>query len=177
MLMTPEWVDRTRNCGARRGGVRRAPVGCQCSWFPRRGGTPYGFAVTRGILMACRRPQRCRAWKTFWLGLTPEAARAEAAAAGEIRSGEVGNMHDASRRRALRCSKIVDPHERWRYFPLGGGHGIDAVLVTPTCCDPLCIGARCAYRWLRVSGAVDAHWRKRARLARGGAERLGACGI
>ena len=62
--------------------------------------------------------------------------RAAAVAAGELDPDEVGNMHDASRRRIAVLEGIVDHTNVGAIFRSAAAMGIDAVLVTPTCCDP-----------------------------------------
>lgn len=162
MLMTPEWVDRTHEI------VARAEAACE-----QEGGLPIfvvapeearrltGFAVTRGILMACRRPQLLSVEDLLAQVDADKAARAAAVAAGEIDSGEVGNMHDADRRRIAVLEGIVDHTNVGAIFRSAAAMGIDAVLVTPTCCDPLYrravrVSMGCVFQvpWTRIGETV-----------------------
>ena len=162
MLMTPEWVDRTHEI------VARAEAACE-----QEGGLPIfvvapeearrltGFTVTRGILMACRRPQLLSVEDLLAQVDADKAARAAAVAAGEIDSGEVGNMHDADRRRIAVLEGIVDHTNVGAIFRSAAAMGIDAVLVTPTCCDPLYrravrVSMGCVFQvpWTRIGETV-----------------------
>ena len=68
-----------------------------------------GFELTRGALMAMRRPE-LRNWKEL--------------------------VRDA--RRVAVLENIVDTTNMGAIFRCAAGLGIDAVLLTPECCDPLC---------------------------------------
>ena len=58
MLMTPEWVDRTREIVSRAEAACEEPGGMPVFVVPAKEAERLtGFAVTRGILLACRRPQ------------------------------------------------------------------------------------------------------------------------
>lgn len=94
-----------------------------------------GYALTRGILCAMRRP-----------GL-PEV---EALCAGA--------------RRIAVLEGIVDPTNVGAIFRSAAALGIDAVLVTPTCCDPLCrravrvsMGTLFQVPWTRI-GRSASEW-------------------
>ncbi len=162
MLMTPEWVDRTREI------VARAEAACV-----QEGGLPIfivpseeaqrltGFAVTRGILMACRRPQLLSVEELLAQVDADKAERAAAVAAGEEDPGEVGNIHDASRRRIAVLEGIVDHTNVGAIFRSAAAMGVDAVLVTPTCCDPLYrravrVSMGCVFQvpWTRIGETV-----------------------
>ena len=170
MLMTPEWVDRTREIVARAEAACEEPGGMPVFVVPAKEAERLtGFAVTRGILLACRRPQLPSVEDLLARVDAEKAARAAAVAAGELDPGEVGNMHDASRRRIAVLEGIVDHTNVGAIFRSAAAMGIDAVLVTPTCCDPL------YRRAVRVSMGCVFRCRGRAlakavpRLARGGA--------
>ncbi|MBE5711530.1 MAG: RNA methyltransferase, partial [Slackia sp.] len=96
MLMTPEWVDRTREIVARAEAACEEPGGMPVFVVPSKEAERLtGFAVTRGILLACRRPQLPSVEDLLARVDAEKAARAAAVAAGELDPGEVGNMHDA----------------------------------------------------------------------------------
>lgn len=138
MLMTPEWVDRTREIVSRAEAACEEPGGMPVFVVPSKEAERLtGFAVTRGILLACRRPQLSSVEDLLARVDAEKAARAAAVAAGELDPGEVGNMHDASRRRIAVLEGIVDHTNVGAIFRSAAAMGIDAVLVTPTCCDPL----------------------------------------
>lgn len=126
-----------------------------------------GFNLTRGILCAMRRPKlpaveellaRIDAEK-----VAKDAAVREACANGEDEgaSGEIDNMHDASRRRIAVLEGIVDHTNVGAIFRSAAALGIDAVLVTPTCCDPLyrravrvSMGTVFQVPWTRIGDSV-----------------------
>ena len=94
-----------------------------------------GYALTRGILCAMQRP---------------ELQKAEA-------------LLDGSRRIAV-LEGIVDSTNMGAIFRSAAALGMDAVLLTPTCCDPLCrravrvsIGTIFQVPWARI-GDCPADW-------------------
>lgn len=138
MLMTPEWVDRTRDVVVAAEAACAEPGGLPIFVVPAdQAQRLTGFAVTRGILLACRRPQLPSVEALLARVDEAKASRVAAVAAGELASGEVGNMHDANRRRIAVLEGIVDHTNVGAIFRSAAAMGIDAVLVTPTCCDPL----------------------------------------
>lgn len=177
MLMTPEWVDRTREIVSRAEAACEEPGGMPVFVVPAKETERLtGFAVTRGILMACRRPQLPSVEDLLARVDAEKAARAAAVAAGELDPGEVGNMHDASRRRIAVLEGIVDHTNVGAIFRSAAAMGIDAVLVTPTCCDPLYrravrVSMGCVFQvpWTRIGESVR-DW------PAAGLERLGALG-
>ena len=138
MLMTPEWVDRTREIVARAEAACEEPGGMPVFVVPAKEAERLtGFAVTRGILLACRRPQLPSVEDLLARVDAEKAARAAAVAAGELDPGEVGNMHDASRRRIAVLEGIVDHTNVGAIFRSAAALGIDAVLLTKKSCDPM----------------------------------------
>lgn len=94
-----------------------------------------GYALTRGILCAMQRP---------------ELQKAEA-------------LLDGSRRIAV-LEGIVDSTNMGAIFRSAAALGMDAVLLTPTCCDPLCrravrvsMGTIFQVPWARI-GDCPANW-------------------
>ena len=162
MLMTPEWVDRTREIVSRAEAACEEPGGMPVFVVPAKEAECLtGFAVTRGILLACRRPQLPSVEDLLARVDAEKAARAAAVAAGELDPGEVGNMHDASRRRIAVLEGIVDHTNVGAIFRSAAAMGIDAVLVTPTCCDPLYrravrVSMGCVFQvpWTRIGESV-----------------------
>lgn len=124
MLMTPEWVDRTREIVSRAEAACEEPGGMPVFVVPAKEAERLtGFAVTRGILLACRRPQLPSVEDLLARVDAEKVARAAAVVAGELDPGEVGNMHDASRRAYRSARRHRRPYERRCHFSLGGGHG------------------------------------------------------
>ena len=83
-----------------------------------------GFALTRGILCAMRRPQLPSVEE-----LIEKIAREKSAA--------VGCAPEDVRLRVAVLEGIVDHTNVGAIFRSAAALGVDAVLVTPTCCDPL----------------------------------------
>ena len=83
-----------------------------------------GFALTRGILCAMRRPQLPSAEE-----LIDQIAREKSAA--------MGCVPEDVRLRVAVLEGIVDHTNVGAIFRSAAALGVDAVLVTPTCCDPL----------------------------------------
>lgn len=107
-----------------------------------------GFELTRGVLCAMKRP----------LQKSPE----------EICKGA---------RRIAVLENIMDATNIGAIFRSAAAMGIDAVLLTPSCCDPLCrravrvsMGTVCQIPWTRI-GDVPSDW------SEGGADRLRSMGF
>ena len=83
-----------------------------------------GFALTRGILCAMRRPQLPSVEE-----LIEQIAREKSAA--------MGCAPEDVRLRVAVLEGIVDHTNVGAIFRSAAALGVDAVLVTPTCCDPL----------------------------------------
>ncbi|MFD0702561.1 rRNA methyltransferase [Slackia equolifaciens] len=83
-----------------------------------------GFALTRGILCAMRRPQLPSAEE-----LIDQIAREKSAA--------MGCVPEDVRLRVAVLEGIVDHTNVGAIFRSAAALGVDVVLVTPTCCDPL----------------------------------------
>lgn len=162
MLMTPEWVDRTRDVVAAAEAACVEPDGLSVFVVPAdQAQRLTGFAVTRGILLACRRPQLPSVEALLAQVDEAKAARVAAVAAGQLAPGEVGNMHDVNRRRIAVLEGIVDHTNVGAIFRSAAAMGIDAVLVTPTCCDPLYrravrVSMGCVFQvpWTRIGESV-----------------------
>ena len=95
-----------------------------------------GFELTRGALAAFRRPP-----------LPP-----------------VENVLRGARRVAV-LEDITNFTNVGAIFRSAAALGVDAVLVTPTCCDPLYRRLRARLYGHGLSGTLDAHWRGEGRLA------------
>lgn len=107
-----------------------------------------GYALTRGVLCAMRRPT---------------LPTVEAVCAGA--------------RRLAVLEGVADPTNVGAVFRSAAALHVDAVLVTPTCCDPLCrrsvrvsMGALFQVPWTYI-GKTHSHW------PHPGLERLGALGF
>ena len=138
MLMTPEWVDRTREIVARAEAACEEPGGMPVFVVPAKEAERLtGFAVTRGILLACRRPQLPSVEDLLARVDAEKVARAAAVAAGELDPGEVGNMHDASRRRIAVLEGIVDHTNVGAIFRSAAALGMDGILLTSASSNPL----------------------------------------
>lgn len=94
-----------------------------------------GFRLTRGVLCAMRRPKLPDAWDLC-----------------------------AGARRVAVLEAIVDSTNVGAVFRSAAGLGIDALLLTPTCCDPLCrrairvsMGAVFQVPWARI-GSDSSYW-------------------
>lgn len=128
VLMTPEWVESAASIVD---AIERAGIACE-------GGVPIfiapedelkkltGFALTRGILCAMRRPALPSVEEL--LARIDEEHKEKARACG---------VPDDGRRRIAVLEGIVDHTNVGAIFRSAAALGIDAVLVTPTCCDPL----------------------------------------
>ena len=123
VLMTPEWkeaaastIEAIEQAGAQHGEDVPVFVAPEAELKKLT-----GFALTRGILCAMRRPA-LPSVEELLAGI--DAARAA--------SGD-----DSGRRRIAVLEGIVDHTNVGAIFRSAAALGIDAVLVTPTCCDPL----------------------------------------
>lgn len=162
VLMTPEWkeaaastIEAVEQAGAQHGEDVPVFVAPEAELKKLT-----GFALTRGILCAMRRPALPSVEELL--------ARIDASRAA---SGD-----DSGRRRIAVLEGIVDHTNVGAIFRSAAALGIDAVLVTPTCCDPL------YRRAVRVSmGTVfQVPWTRIGETVRdwpaAGLERLGALG-
>ncbi len=113
-----------------------------------------GFELTRGILCAMRRP--------------PMPSVEDLLSGRAARSGEYVTACGMSRpaRRVAVLEGIVDHTNVGAIFRSAAALGMDAVLVTPTCCDPLyrrsvrvSMGTVFQVPWTRI-GASPADWPK-----------------
>lgn len=128
VLMTPEWIE---SAASTIDAIERAG-------FEGEGGVPIfvapedelkrltGFALTRGILCAMRRPMLPSVEELL--------ARIDEERKEKVR---VCGVPDDGRRRIAVLEGIVDHTNVGAIFRSAAALGIDAVLVTPTCCDPL----------------------------------------
>lgn len=126
VLMTPHWLDaaaevvaRVEAAGAARG--EEIPVFVVPEEELK---LLTGFALTRGILCAMRRPQMPSVEELIGR-IASEKARVEGCGAGVVRL------------RVAVLEGIVDHTNVGAIFRSAAALGVDAVLVTPTCCDPL----------------------------------------
>lgn len=148
VLMTPHWMDAAADVVARieaagavaNGGASGAaalnPAEVCGADDPGRAGVPIfvapedelkkltGFALTRGILCAMRRPK---------LPSVEELIERVA----EERAAAKGCAPQDARLRVAVLEGIVDHTNVGAIFRSAAALGVDAVLVTPTCCDPL----------------------------------------
>ncbi len=150
VLMTPHWLEAAADVVARieatgaaarageraDGGAAAGAGDAEGAQGATDGGVPIfvapedelkkltGFALTRGILCAMRRPQLPSVEE-----LIDRVAREKAVAAG-------CTPEDVHLRVAV-LEGIVDHTNVGAIFRSAAALGIDAVLVTPTCCDPL----------------------------------------
>lgn len=128
VLMTPEWIESAVSIID---AIERAG-------FEGEDGVPIfvapedelkrltGFALTRGILCAMRRP------------ILPSVEELLARIDEERKEkARVCGVPDDGRRRIAVLEGIVDHTNVGAIFRSAAALGIDAVLVTPTCCDPL----------------------------------------
>lgn len=127
VLMTPEWLE---SAASTVDAIEKAA--------PEEGGIPIfvapenelkkltGFALTRGILCAMRRPVLPSVEEL--LDRVDEERQRKAQACG---------IPDDGRRRVAVLEGIVDHTNVGAIFRSAAALGVDAVLVTPTCCDPL----------------------------------------
>ena len=130
VLMTPHWLEAAADVVAR---IEAAGV---TEKGDEKAGVPIfvapedelkkltGFALTRGILCAMRRPQLPSAEE-----LIERIVREKSAATGCA-------PKDVRLRIAV-LEGIVDHTNVGAIFRSAAALGVDAVLVTPTCCDPL----------------------------------------
>lgn len=162
VLMTPEWkeaaastIEAVEQAGAQHGEDVPVFVAPEAELKKLT-----GFALTRGILCAMRRPA------------LPSVEELLA----RIDADRAASGGDSGRRRIAVLEGIVDHTNVGAIFRSAAALGIDAVLVTPTCCDPL------YRRAVRVSmGTVfQVPWTRIGETVRdwpaAGLERLGALG-
>ena len=126
VLMTPHWMDAAADVVARIEAAGAAE-GAEVPIFVAPEGELKkltGFALTRGILCAMRRPKLPSVEE-----LIEHVAEGKAAAKGCA-------PQDARLRVAV-LEGIVDHTNVGAIFRSAAALGVDAVLVTPTCCDPL----------------------------------------
>lgn len=123
VLMTPHWMDAAADVVARieAAGAAEVPIFVAPEDELKK---LTGFALTRGILCAMRRPKLSSVE-----GLIERVAEEKAAAKGCA-------PQDARLRVAV-LEGIVDHTNVGAIFRSAAALGVDAVLVTPTCCDPL----------------------------------------
>lgn len=156
VLMTPEWMEsaadtlaKIEECGAQRG--EDVPIFvAPVDELARL----TGFSLTRGILCAMRRPQ------------LPSVEELLAS----VNDGK-------GARRVAVLEGIVDHTNVGAIFRSAAALGVDAVLVTPTCCDPLyrravrvSMGTVFQVPWTRIGESVR-DW------PAAGLERLNALGF
>ena len=141
MLMTPQWVDaapemmaRIEQAGAQAYHSNEEQGAGECGTGVE--GVPLfvlpddelkkltGFALTRGILCAMRRPN-LPSVEDLIVRITQEKAAQQGCAANEV------SLHIPV------LEGIVDHTNVGAIFRSAAALGADAVLVTPTCCDPL----------------------------------------
>lgn len=162
VLMTPEWKDAAaesiaaieaagEHCG------HEVPVFVAPESELKK---LTGFALTRGILCAMRRP----------------ALPSVEDLLARIDEQRAAASNDNGRRRVAVLEGIVDHTNVGAIFRSAAALGIDAVLVTPTCCDPLyrravrvSMGTVFQVPWTRIGETVH-DW------PAAGLERLGALG-
>ncbi|MDO4590267.1 MAG: RNA methyltransferase [Slackia sp.] len=123
VLMTPHWKEAAADTVAR---IQQAgaAAGCEVPVFVAPEDELKkltGFALTRGILCAMRRPA------------LPSVEELVA----RIDERRAASPDDDGRRRVAVLEGIVDHTNVGAIFRSAAALGIDAVLVTPTCCDPL----------------------------------------
>lgn len=123
VLMTPHWKEAAADTVAR---IQQAgaAAGCEVPVFVAPEDELKkltGFALTRGILCAMRRPT------------LPSVEELVA----RIDERRAASSDDDGRRRVAVLEGIVDHTNVGAIFRSAAALGIDAVLVTPTCCDPL----------------------------------------
>ena len=126
VLMTPHWMDAAADAVARieaAGAAESAEVPIFVAPEDELKKLT-GFALTRGILCAMRRPKLPSVEE-----LIERAAEEKAVAKGCA-------PQDARLRVAV-LEGIVDHTNVGAIFRSAAALGVDAVLVTPTCCDPL----------------------------------------
>lgn len=144
---TAEAVGTERGAALGDGGEASGVRACEAAEFPvfvlpqEQAQRLTGFNLTRGILCAMRRPKLPTVEELLARVDADKAAKAEAVRkaeeAGVRDEGEIGNISDASRRRIAVLEGIVDHTNVGAIFRSAAALGVDAVLVTPTCCDPL----------------------------------------
>lgn len=159
VLMTPEWKEPAASTIA---SIEQAGARCgeEIPVFVAPEGELKkltGFALTRGILCAMRRPA------------LPSVEELLAS----IDEKRAASGKDDGRRRIAVLEGIVDHTNVGAIFRSAAALGVDAVLVTPTCCDPLyrravrvSMGTVFQVPWTRI-GETVADWPREglARLA------------
>lgn len=150
VLMTPHWMDAAADMVARIEAAGAAE-GAEVPIFVAPEDELKkltGFALTRGILCAMRRPKLPSVEE-----LIERVAEEKAAAKGRA-------PQDARLRVAV-LEGIVDHTNVGAIFRSAAALGVDAVLVTPTCCDPLyrravrvSMGAVFQVPWTRIGESV-----------------------
>lgn len=181
VLMTPSWVERAADMIARIEAAAHAGADVPIYVVPEdQVRTLTGFALTRGIICAMHRPQlptmeelltRLEEEKRAALQHNGEGAQNEegtpsdaaGAGAGASAAGEAGGESAQPRMRVAVLEGIVDHTNVGAIFRSAAALGVDAVLVSPTCCDPLyrrsvrvSMGTVFQVPWTRIGESLDA---------------------
>lgn len=178
VLMTPSWVERAASMIARIEAAARAGADVPIYVVPEdQVRTLTGFALTRGIICAMHRPQlptmeellthleeeKRTALHNNGEGVQGGKAVPNGAGAGASVAGEAGDENMQPRMRVAVLEGIVDHTNVGAIFRSAAALGVDAVLVSPTCCDPLyrrsvrvSMGTVFQVPWTRIGESLDA---------------------
>lgn len=178
VLMTPAWVERAASMIARIEAAARAGADVPIYVVPEdQVRTLTGFALTRGIICAMHRPQaptmeellthleeeKRTALHNNGEGVQGGKAVPNGAGAGASVASEAGDENMQPRMRVAVLEGIVDHTNVGAIFRSAAALGVDAVLVSPTCCDPLyrrsvrvSMGTVFQVPWTRIGESLDA---------------------